>query len=274
MDRLRSARDKATVLQFHASGAPVGVHPRVAGLFKFCPDKTQVQALQKWHLRAKHAIAIDNMVPWGSGPQDARRRGYAFLAQSGLKQLEQAGIRISCEGAYEESNDSDNIADAVHRKTIRQACAALPSAQVTGKMATALNQIIERVRSCVHPKYKVFCSPNQLACMQPNLHNQALSLPLHLDSPLHDGFGVVIVTVSISGDAEIVLLDDGDDCEVSMSWSFQLREGEVYVISGNARNKCTHGVIAASPMRESLNLRLGLHTRDFANEEIYKHWPS
>jgi hypothetical protein len=35
--------------------------------------------------------------------------------------------------------------------------------------------------------------------LQPNLHNGATHLPPHLDFPLHDGFGVVIVTIQMTG---------------------------------------------------------------------------
>ena len=34
-----------------------------------------------------------------------------------------------------------------------------------------------------------------LCAQQPNLHNNATSLPLHYDSPLHDGYGVIIITL-------------------------------------------------------------------------------
>ena len=36
--------------------------------------------------------------------------------------------------------------------------------------------------------------------------------------------------------------------------------------------KCMHGVIAVQEGRESLNLRLGLHSRESAYNEIDKHW--
>ena len=39
-------------------------------------------------------------------------------------------------------------------------------------------------------------SLERLVAAQPNLHNGARHLPPHLDFPLHDGFGVVIVTVA------------------------------------------------------------------------------
>lgn len=89
---------------------------------------------------------------------------------------------------------------------------------------------------------------------------------------MHDGFGIVIVTLAMKGSAEIVLVDEGDDDEGTLSWSFELQKGEMYVLSDNSRNKCMHGVIAVQEGRESLNLRLGLHSRESAYNEIDKHW--
>ena len=62
-----------------------------------------------------------------------------------------------------------------------------------------------------------------------------LRLEHALDEPLHDGFGVVIVTVAIRGDARVLLRvrpwDELTRCE---KW-FSLRAGEAYVLSGDAR---------------------------------------
>lgn len=54
---------------------------------------------------------------------------------------------------------------------------------------------------------------------------------------MHDGFGIVIVTLAMKGSAEIVLVDEGDDDEGTLSWSFELQKGEMYVLSDNSRNK-------------------------------------
>jgi hypothetical protein len=100
------------------------------------------------------------------------------------------------------------------------------------------------------------------ALCQPNCHNGTDHLPLHLDEPGFEGFGVVVVTVAVEGGtAKIVLLDEGgdDETEVERAWSFDLQEGEAYVIAADARNKCLHGVWAEkAPHRKSLNLRFGI----------------
>jgi len=135
-------------------------------------------------------------------------------------------------------------------------------------------------------------SSKELIAYQTNLHNGAKHLGAHLDAPLHEGFGKVIVTVAIRGSATILLIgkgddgDDGDDDDESEqpAWKFRVEEGEAYVLSGNARNICLHAVLANDNVdrstddggggdRESLNLRFGIHTIEEAENEIKRHWP-
>ena len=146
----------------------------------------------------------------------------------------------------------------------------------------------------------VLCS-NELIAYQTNLHNGAKHLAAHLDAPLHEGFGKVIVTVAIRGSATILLIgkdvddndndDDEEDCakdedeksneQSQPAWKFQLNEGEAYVLSGNVRNICLHAVLAndgdsgsgGGVDRESLNLRFGIHTIEEAEKDIKRHWP-
>lgn len=104
------------------------------------------------------------------------------------------------------------------------------------------------------------------------------------DSPLNDGFGVVIVTICVQKSADILLLSH----KSSKTWAFHAPEGSMYVLCGTARNECDHGVLcplekrrgtaeeaakaaapkrrkgrgkrrAVRPGRESLNLRFALH---------------
>jgi hypothetical protein len=108
----------------------------------------------------------------------------------------------------------------------------------------------------------------------------------HTDSPLNDGFGVVIVTICVHQFANILL--SSNECSKS-NWLFEAQEGELYVLSGDSRNVFDHGVICplekrkvklireddrdsqrtpkrkrkrsqSGPVgRESLNLRFALH---------------
>ena len=121
-------------------------------------------------------------------------------------------------------------------------------------------------------------SPEDLIAYQINLHNGCRYLPAHLDWPLHEGFGKVICTVAIKGNATVLLI--GRDTimvggeELQPAWRFYLQEGECYVLSDRARNRCLHSVVADddNAMRESLNLRFGLHSKQEATETITKYW--
>ena len=62
------------------------------------------------------------------------------------------------------------------------------------------------MRPLLPEKYRAVLAPAQLVAATPNLHNGRAYLRPHLDEPLHDGFGIVIVTVAIRGDATILRL--------------------------------------------------------------------
>ena len=102
---------------------------------------------------------------------------------------------------------------------------------------------------------------------------------------MHEGFGVVIVTIQMAGPPSIIALLKGTESDFEVfteeqrekCWTFPLQVGDCYVLSGDARNVCDHGVLCGSSRRsagadeprESMNLRFGLHTPAFANKEVY-----
>jgi hypothetical protein len=151
----------------------------------------------------------------------------------------------------------------------------------------AISEVAAAVAGLVPEEYRRFVCAEQLVAIQPNCHNGQGYLPLHLDDPGYEGFGVVIVTIAIEGAAAIVL-ESGAGAGASAgpapqqprpSWSFHLREGSGYAISGFARNRCVHGVLAeeGSSHRRSLNFRFGLHrpTREEPFSffsEVERHW--
>ena len=87
----------------------------------------------------------------------------------------------------------------------------------------------------------------------------------HLDEPLHDGFGVVIVTIAVRGAAHI-LLRSGGGMDDRRCFRLEAAASEAYALSGVARDACLHGVLSeqGSERRCSLNLRFGLHSSDLA----------
>jgi hypothetical protein len=150
---------------------------------------------------------------------------------------------------------------------------------------SALEAITTHIQSLVSTDYQKYITLSQLIAVQPNHHNGAMYLPAHLDFPRADGFGIVIATIAIcyATGLTVILIDDGDDDddddddhpqEASRSWSIMdLQDGDCYILSGNARNKCLHGILDGtnnddnSGKRETLNLQYGLHTKEFTHEK-------
>ena len=125
-------------------------------------------------------------------------------------------------------------------------------------------------------KLAQFLRYEHLIAAQPNLHSGRALLPVHLDDPRKDGFGVIIITIGMEGSGTILLRDaKGLKHGVAM----RLEAGESYMLSDRARDACAHGVLADDGYtdntsnananatstripcseRESLNLRFGLH---------------
>jgi len=134
-----------------------------------------------------------------------------------------------------------------------------------------LDAALDRLCACLAPQIaaasRSALSPARLVAAQPNLHNGRRYLRPHLDEPLHDGFGVVIVTVAVRGSATVLLQTDG---AARQRLCFRLESGgrEAYALSGAARDACLHGVLAdeGGEPRCSLNLRFGLHSPGMEGE--------
>ena len=267
-----------------------------------------------------------------------------------VRQLTDSGILFHDADAYNSNEDIRKSAVRKHNLTVRQSFA---SVEPSGKQLEAINKVIVLAKNILQSavaegKLKPYewesLSLSDLVAIQPNLHNGDDYLPLHVDNPRHDGFGVVIVTVALWGSADVILVDEGDPepeqeqaervvgagtagAEVDActstataaplppgnssskteSWAFPLHPGQMYVLSGHARNKCAHGVAVLSEQqgdqahstatintatvsatdsatatdrrhsscgqgRVSLNFRFGLHTAAQAWEDIDRHW--
>jgi hypothetical protein len=119
--------------------------------------------------------------------------------------------------------------------------------------------------------YEINCLDiNQIATIHVNVHNKATYLPGHFDTTLHDGHGVVIITIPIEGDADIVLVDYHQENQPSYVCS--VNKPEFYVLSGKCRKLLTHGVICTdNGDRMSLNIRIDVHTPE-QGKAINKIW--
>lgn len=276
-------------------------HPKSIGVGKFSLEDKHVKALGQLSRLIVDAVR-GHGVTWGDldddHDEDPRRRMYGFLHRETLLD---SGVKVQGFGRRHDEHHKE------HKRTLRDAsvdlvltkngidsCKTKSSVNVmhddSNDDVVVLNvsdealiydtlcSVTEMVHSLVPTCYKQFVTMDQLVAVQPNLHNGASYLPAHLDFPRLDGFGVVIVTIGIRGLGKIVLIDDGDEEDVSpASYAFDLGEGETYILCGDARNKCAHGVLCEKGMgqectRETLNLRYGLHTQEFAHSEIDQHW--
>ena len=86
---------------------------------------------------------------------------------------------------------------------------------------------------------------------------------------MHDGFGVVIVTIQMAGPQSVIALLKGADSDFDITvekekercWTFSLNVGDCYILSGDARNVCDHGVLCVGGGRRS-------HKVDAARESL------
>ena len=287
-DEMELLRAKAKLLSFNEKGQVVqcagntGDFPN--GLCNFRVETDHFTALQSLHRIIVRALSGEQrLTPWaGVGESDQRKRGYAFLPSTfgkfGKSALIAGGINFYA--AEKKGSEAKNDENANWKSCIR-----LKSTDITEDHEMALKALIKKVAHIVPEKYKKCVTLEQLHAIQPNLHNGLDHLPAHLDSPLNDGFGVVIVTVCVHQSAQILLLSN----KSSKSWLIDVNEGDTYVLCSDARNAYDHGVICpldkrrtalrenrsdgqTGPQkkkkskrgsenvgRESLNLRFGLH---------------
>ena len=116
------------------------------------------------------------------------------------------------------------------------------------------------------PLIRDYLQYDHLIAAQPNLHCGRDLLPIHVDHPLKDGFGVIIVTIGMVGSGTLLLQSNHTNESQQKRTTMRVEEGQAYLLSGMARNACAHGVLATASeggKRESLNLRFGLHDFDF-----------
>ena len=224
-------------------------------------------------IKARHA---SKMAGWGgTDDRSGRLRCYGYVRTSvAERHYTQSHAMREYEGAKAE----------LDREANRRASTMLEADELPEGFDAALARLCARVAKEVPAAYRSAVSPDQLVAAQPNLHNGQRYLKPHLDEPLHDGFGVVIVTVAVRGAAHVLLQSssaaDGEglapaDADAAARRCFRLdaEACEAYVLSGAARNTCLHGVLSVegSEARESLNLRFGLHSAEPGADSA---WPA
>lgn len=274
--RLVACHKEAKELFFNSETGVLNIDSQdksAQGLIKKQIDKNDFKILLSFYNEILKP-AIPHMMEWGESDKDPRRRGYMCLRRAGgTDRLLNEGIRMN--PLYFVGNKAININRKTYNKSFVDYALDEHNDEKDMQILNVLTKIIQFVHDKVERKYRAYVTIDNLVAMQPNLHGEAEHLPLHYDTPRNDGFGVVIVTICMKGQGDIVVVDDGDRGEtISKKFKFNIKQSELYVLSGHSRNKCLHGVLCKGyGHRESLNLRFGLHTKKFAFEEIDQHWP-
>lgn len=260
----------AIPIDFDESGRPCSENESFLPIEGLIRTKVLPESLQE-NLRSIHShirSSVTRLMPWAGVGTDTRRvRGLGILGPEAYKRLMQSDVQLR---AHEKTGwEAEQDEDANH-----EAICVLEGAH----LQTAL-QAADQLLECIQPSsaQKEYLHTDQLIAFQPNLHQGASHLVAHLDYPLHDGFGKVIVTVAMKTKATVILIGpEHPVSKIQPAWKFQLMEGQAYVLSGKARNRCLHAVIAEhhGPHRESLNLRFGLHSSQEAYDEVVRHWPN
>ena len=247
----------------------IGQTESIDGLRLLALPRADVAVFQSLHRTIREKLH-GSLTGWG-GREDTsgRERGYGYLPGSELAARHRAASH-----SMKEYSGAQATADA---DANRAASVMLDAADLPSDFSGALARLLEALRASLPARFAPVLQPDQLVAAQPNVHGGLRFLPPHLDEPLHDGFGVVIVTVAVAGGGRILLQSRPFDAARRRDYSFQMAEGGAYVLSGDARNTCLHGVIAEprasrEPARErEHSAERGARERE--RDEIEQHWP-
>ncbi|KAL1528649.1 hypothetical protein AB1Y20_009987 [Prymnesium parvum] len=266
-------RLRALLASGGAGRLAAGVPPPVQGLCRGTLADPELAALTALHRRICERLE-GSLAPWGGvDDQSGRARGYGYFPGT----LGEAFFSGASTLSMRELRGAKAAED---REANRRASVMLHGEDLPEECLDAVERVCAQLRPSLPSRYRAVLCRENLVAAQPNLHNGQAYLRPHLDEPLHDGFGIVIVTLAIQGSADIILRAQPWDPVAQREFWFELSPGDAYVLCGEARNTCVHGVLAheGSEHRASLNLRFGLHSRDPADawsawNEVDRHWP-
>jgi hypothetical protein len=228
------------------------------------------QALKSLHEKIKQEASV--WTSWSGSPEDPRKRAFGFLPGTlGYDSKIRESLDISTPWSKDDTS-------SVERKRNHRAMVVLDDDDSFPAGAQEAIEFLCESFSKNIPEsspLRKYLQYSNLIAAQPNLHCGRELLPTHFDHPKKDGFGVIIVTISIVGSG-IILLDDSLG---KLKRTMQVSEGQAYMLSDKARDACAHGVLAASGHRESLNLRFGQHDLELGpdhpmalSSDVLQHW--
>lgn len=228
------------------------------------------QVLKALHEKIKQEASV--WTSWSGSQEDPRKRAFGFLPGTlGYDPKIRERLDISTPWSTDDTSDE--------RQRNQRAMVVLDD---SNSLPEGTQEAIDYLCQSFSKQMPESCWPlrkylqySNLVAAQPNLHCGRELLPTHFDHPQKDGFGVIIVTISIEGSGTILLEDSSGKLKRTM----QVSQGQAYMISGKARDACAHGVLAASGERESLNLRFGLHDLEVGtahpralSSDVLRHW--
>ena len=235
-------------------------------------DDSAFAALQNLHNKI---TLLSEKSSWSGSPSDPRQRAFGFLPDTlgyNPSIREKLDISMPWRAAKEDQDLSNgstvftsNASAGTQKEEEEERNRNKKAMVILGEVPEGTKDAIEHVcgifrqvlmSSAETKSLAEFLCYENLIAAQPNLHNGRELLPMHFDHPLKDGFGVVIVTISITGSSKILLQQD-----TAGQLAMPLQAGEAYMLADQARDACVHGVLTdvGQDHRESLNLRFGLH---------------
>jgi hypothetical protein len=270
-------------------------------------------ALQELHRLIKHNVSSNTSssssskqwASWSGSVDDPRKRAFGFLPgtlgydpQIRNKRLDITMPTVSSQSQPPQPQSNNKNEEEIRDKERAQnkrAMIVLDKSELPNDAVGAIHNICrvfrehllsknndcnndsggdEKHNDDYRRKIAEFLRYENLIAAQPNLHSGRALLPIHLDDPRKDGFGVVIITIGMKDAGEILFRDSKS---LYRGVALRLKSGECYMLADRARDACSHGVLADycpeidsssreeantnTPFseRESLNLRFGLH---------------
>lgn len=227
-------------------------------------------ALQSLHQGIIQQADTHSWSSWSGDPKDPRRRAFGILPDTlGSEESIRQKLDISMPWSTD-NRDGERVQNQQATVLLK----VLPKG-----VKEALEWLCQTmIKSVKDPDLRPYLCYDNLIAAQPNLHKGRSLLPIHVDHPLKDGFGIIIVTIGMVGNGTILFQDFGDTRKAKL----RVQQGQAYMISGTARNACAHGVLADVEwsQRESLNLRFGVHDlfenraglTKISSDSVLKYW--
>lgn len=241
-----------------------------------------LEALRRLHERIKEQAKKSSWASWSGSPDDPRRRAFGVLPDTlGSRDDVRDCLDISTPWTSRTLTTGRNTNKPVDDERTRNHKAIVLLDKLPEGCREAIDWLCQTLNDSIIAPKQIVHDPDSnnknnlplplplqgylhydfLVAAQPNLHCGRDLLPIHVDHPLKDGFGIIIVTISMVGSGTILLQNHTGTQKRTMT----VGQGQAYMLSGMARNACAHGVVATQSeggVRESLNLRFGLHDYD------------